>query len=104
MDSYRAEKKAAMKIALPDENAEIEPVPTSGGGRKPEPELDKLSDILKNFNDHFGNISWTDADRVRQLIQRTFRQEFLQIKPIKTPDRIQTGRMPELNTTKPSFA
>src|SRR5438445_5391246 len=40
MDSYRAEKKAALKIALPDSDAEIEPVPTTGGGRKPEPELD----------------------------------------------------------------
>ena len=35
MDSYRVEKKAALKVALPDEDAEIEPVPVSGGGRKP---------------------------------------------------------------------
>ncbi len=68
MDSYRVEKKAAMKIQLPDQNAEIEPVPTSGGGRMPEPELDRLSNILKTFNEQFGNISWTDEDRVRQLI------------------------------------
>jgi type I restriction enzyme R subunit len=33
MDSYRVEKKAAMKIALADEDAEIEPLPTTGGGR-----------------------------------------------------------------------
>ncbi|MFN0102229.1 MAG: hypothetical protein ACKV2U_09075 [Bryobacteraceae bacterium] len=56
MDSYRAEKKATMAIALPDANAEIEPVPTSGGGRKPEPELDKLSNIVKTFNDRFGGL------------------------------------------------
>ncbi len=68
MDSYRVEKKAAMKIQLPDENAEIEPVPTTGGGRKPEPELDRLSNIIKTFNDQFGNIPWTDADRVHKLI------------------------------------
>ena len=68
MDSYRAEKQAAMKIQLPDEDAEIGPVPTSGGGAKPEAELDRLSNILKTFNDQFGNIPWTDADRVRQLI------------------------------------
>jgi type I restriction enzyme R subunit len=37
MDSYRVEKKAAMKIALADEDAEIEPVPTDGGGHKPSP-------------------------------------------------------------------
>jgi len=68
MDSYRVEKKAAMKIQLPDQDAEIEPVPTSGGGGKPEPELDRLSNIIKAFNDQFGSIPWTDADRVHRLI------------------------------------
>lgn len=70
MDSYRVEKKAAMKIQLPDQDAEIEPVPTSGGGRMPEPEIDRLSNILKTFNEQFGNIAWTDEDRVRQLITK----------------------------------
>jgi len=68
MDSYRVEKRASMGIQLPDEDAEIEPVPTSGGGRGPEPALDRLSDILATFNDQFGNIPWTDADRVHRLI------------------------------------
>ena len=68
MDSYRVEKKATMKIALPDEDGEIGPVPTSGGGRKPEPEMDRLSNIIKAFNEQFGNIPWTDSDRVRRLI------------------------------------
>ena len=56
-----------MKIQLPDENAEIEPAPTSGGGHRPEPELDRLSNILRAFNDQFGNIPWSDADRVYRL-------------------------------------
>ena len=68
MESYRAEKQVAMQIDLQDADAEIEPSPTSGEGRKPEPELDRLSNILKSFNDHFGNIAWTDTDRVHQLI------------------------------------
>lgn len=68
MDSYRAEKKAALKIVLPDDNAEIEPVPTTGGGRKSEPELDRLSNILKTFNDHFGTL-FTDGDRVARRIK-----------------------------------
>lgn len=68
MDSYRAEKQAARAIQLPDANSEIGPVPTEGGGHKPEPELDRLSNILDTFNDLFGNIPWTDADRVRKLI------------------------------------
>jgi len=68
MDSYRVEKQSTMSIAFPDSNTEIEPVPTAGGGHKPEPELDRLSNIIKAFNDQFGNIPWTDADRVRRLI------------------------------------
>ena len=43
-------------------------MPTTGGGHKPEPELDRLSNILKAFNDQFGNIPWSDADRVHKLI------------------------------------
>ena len=68
MDSYRVEKKASMRILLPDEDVEIEPVPTSGGGFRPEPELDILSNIISAFNNQFGNITWTDADRVHKLI------------------------------------
>jgi type I restriction enzyme R subunit len=68
MDSYRVEKKAVVKIQLPDADAEIQPVPTSGGGFIPEVELDTLSNIIKTFNEMFGGITWTDADRVHKLI------------------------------------
>ena len=71
MDSYRVEKRAVQKILPPDEDAEIEPVPVSGGGHLPEPELDRLSNILQAFNDRFGDIAWEDRDRVRQLITET---------------------------------
>ena len=39
--------------------------------QRPEPEMDRLSNILSVFNDHFGNILWEDADRVRTLITET---------------------------------
>ena len=68
MDSYRVEKKAAMKIALADTDAEIEPVPTDAHGHKPEPEMDRLSNILKSFNEQFGTL-FTDTDRVAQRIR-----------------------------------
>jgi type I restriction enzyme R subunit len=68
MDSYRVEKRAVARIQLPDADAEIEPVPASGGGYRAQPELDRLSNILKTFNDQFGNITWSDADRVHKLI------------------------------------
>jgi type I restriction enzyme R subunit len=68
MDTYRIEKQAVQNIQVPDEEAEIEPQPMTGGGRMPEPELDRLSNIIKTFNDQVGNIPWTDGDRVRRLI------------------------------------
>jgi type I restriction enzyme R subunit len=68
MDSYRVEKKAVLKIALADADAEIEPVPTDAGGRKGEPELDRLSNILKTFNEQFGTL-FADTDRVAQRIR-----------------------------------
>ncbi len=68
MDSYRVEKQAAQRVLLADQDAEIEPVPTEGGGHKAEPELDRLSNIIRGFNDLFGNITWEDGDRIRQLI------------------------------------
>ena len=71
MDSYRVEKQAVQKIMLPDEDAEIDPVPPSGGGHKTDPELDQLSNIIREFNDLFGGIQWEDADRVAQLITET---------------------------------
>ena len=74
MDSYRVEKRAMREIVLPDEDAEIEPVPSVGGGYRPEPELDRLSNIVGQFNDLFGGIQWEDKDRVEQLITETIPQ------------------------------
>ena len=68
MDSYRVEVQSSLRIKLSDEDGELEPVPTGGGGFKPEPELDQLSNIIKSFNDQFGNIDWKDADKIRQVI------------------------------------
>ena len=71
MDSYRVEKKAVQKIVLPDEDAEIEPVPPGGGGYSADPDMDRLSNIVRKFNDLFGGIEWEDADRVAQLVTET---------------------------------
>ena len=62
------EKKTVMKIALADIGGVIEPVPTDGGARKGQPELDRLSNILKTFNDNFGTL-FTDGDRVAKRIR-----------------------------------
>jgi len=68
MDSYRVEAKKAIAIQLPPVDGEIDPVTAGGGGHRTEPELDRLSNIIRTFNDQFGNITWTDADHVRRLL------------------------------------
>ena len=71
MESYRVEKQAMQKIMLPDAETEIDPVPMGDRGFRPEPELDRLSNIINQFNDLFGGIEWEDADRVAELITKT---------------------------------
>ncbi|MFI5782701.1 type I restriction endonuclease subunit R [Nocardia sp. NPDC051570] len=68
MDSYRVEVKNSLNIRLADQDVEIAPVPTNGGGHKAELELDQLSNIIKAFNDQFGNVDWRDEDKIREVI------------------------------------
>jgi len=68
MDSYRAEVKATVQIALADADGVLDPVPPEGGGAVSEPAVDYLSNIIRSFNDQFGNIEWKDGDKIRQII------------------------------------
>jgi type I restriction enzyme R subunit len=89
MDSYRAEVQASLRITLADQDSEIEPVPTAGGGQLPGPDLDLLSNILRTFNDQFGNIEWRDADKIRQVIS-------VDIPAMVEADKAYPERSPEL--------
>lgn len=68
MDSYRPEVKAALSLGLDDADGTVEPAPPGGGGFGGDPEIDKLSNIIKTFNDLFGNIDWKDGDKIRKVI------------------------------------
>ena len=63
MDSYRVEQKNSFKPDIPDDDAEINPIPVEKGGHKPEPLIDTLTHILDAFNAQFGTL-FTDSDRV----------------------------------------
>ena len=64
----RAEAQETMRIQLENENGEIAPVPVSTSTGIDVPELDSLTNILKEFHDIFGNIEWTDEDKVKKQI------------------------------------
>jgi len=68
MDSYRVEARSTIAIALADEDKEIGPVPTTIGGQPQDTELDRLSNILRTFNEQFRNVDWKDGDKIRQVI------------------------------------
>jgi type I restriction enzyme R subunit len=67
MDSYRTEARSTVSIELTDEDKEIEPVPATAGGRLPEVETDKLSNIIKTFNELFGH-HFPDPDKASEVI------------------------------------
>ncbi|MBR3294723.1 MAG: type I restriction endonuclease subunit R [Clostridia bacterium] len=69
LESYRAEARETMQIQLENENGEINPIPVGTDVGIDVPELDTLTNILKEFHDIFGNIEWTDEDKVRKQIQ-----------------------------------
>ncbi len=68
LDSYRAEAQTMVSIALEDSDAEIDPLPVATDVGIAMPEMDLLSSIIATFHDLFGNIEWTDEDRVRRQI------------------------------------
>jgi len=68
MESYRVEAQAALRLTMDDADASVEPVPPGGSGGLSEPDVDKLSNIIKAFNDLFGNIDWKDGDKIRHVI------------------------------------
>lgn len=56
LESYRAQAKEAIRIQLDNENGEIKPIPVGTNVSINVPELDTLTNILKEFHDIFGNI------------------------------------------------
>lgn len=68
LESYRAEAQQTMQILLDNENGEITPVPVGADTGIDVPEMDTLTHILQEFHDVFGNIEWTDEDRVKKQI------------------------------------
>ena len=73
MDTYRMERKVAMSISLAEEDAEIDPVLATAGGQLHEREMDRLSNIIEEFNKAWGGI-FSEPERVTEIINRMPKQ------------------------------
>ncbi|MBD2565242.1 MULTISPECIES: type I restriction endonuclease subunit R [Nostoc] len=67
IDSYRIERQTTLAIQL-EGGSEIAPTPPDAPGGRYEAQLDVLSNIIQDFNDRFGNIQWTEKDKVRRFL------------------------------------
>jgi len=67
MDSYRVAKQTIQAILLVEDSQELTPTPPEPVGRKYQPNIDFLSNIIQEFNQRFGNVDWTDRDRIYRL-------------------------------------
>ncbi len=68
MGSYRPAKQGTERITLVDDIGVVNPIPVDVRGGKPEPDLDTLENILNVFNQRFGDIDWTDKDKVNKIL------------------------------------
>lgn len=68
LESYRVEARETMRIQYENENGEVGPIPVGTDVGIDVPELDTLSNILKEFHDIFGDIEWTDEDKVKKQV------------------------------------
>ena len=73
MDSYRMERKAARSISLAEQDAEIPPILASAAGQAHDPEMDRLSNIITEFNKTWGG-NFSEPERVAEVINQMPRQ------------------------------
>ncbi|NQY11209.1 MAG: type I restriction endonuclease subunit R [Flavobacteriales bacterium] len=95
MDSYRTSRIAdKIDIVLDGEEGYLEPIPIQSGGIAPPSEFETLEEIVKSFNQRFGDIDWGDGVNAEEA-------EAILTKEI--PDRINNdleGLMAILNSDK----
>ena len=68
MDSYRLSREGKRKIKLEDEIGELDPVPVSLGMGQGEEEYDTLENIIKVFNERFGDIDWKEFEKAQDIL------------------------------------
>ena len=67
MESYRLQLETTANIVL-EKGEELSPIPTDMRGGKADPELERLSNIIKSFNEKYGT-KFEDVDKVHQMAE-----------------------------------
>lgn len=67
-DSYKNNLLEERAIILENEDSEIEPATVGTSSGVAEPILDTLSNIINEFNTRFGDVKWSNTDKVRSQI------------------------------------
>ena len=65
-DQYRIVKNEEERIELENKDTEIDPIPVSAKGGKPNPEMLKLSEILEQFN----NVNITNIEKAQEQLNQ----------------------------------
>lgn len=68
LETYRSEAQETMRIYLENENGEVNPIPVGTDTGINVPELDTLSNILKEINDMVDSMDFSDKDTVKRQI------------------------------------
>lgn len=68
-DKYRIVKEEERAIVLENKDTNVKPIPLGTGSGKPQPEMEALSSIVKDFNETYGNIEWKNRDEVQGQIE-----------------------------------
>lgn len=63
-ESYRVQLDKTLDIALEGEG-ELKPSQADGTSRMPEPELEGIMEIIREFNERYGLEEWRDEDNIR---------------------------------------
>ena len=99
MDSYSQHRQALNKsIMLDDGDNEIEPISPQMKGSKPEQEKEFLDQIIKSFNDRWGNTEWCKNDKVKKMLFEDLPNEMA-----NDEDYIKATRQSSAQNTKITF-
>ncbi|WP_034583422.1 type I restriction endonuclease subunit R [Helicobacter pametensis] len=63
-ESYRVQLDKTLDITL-EGAGELKPSQADGTSRVPEPELEGIMEIIREFNEHYGLEEWRDEDNIR---------------------------------------